>query len=91
MANSRVNGRKISCPAGYDDFDYSKKTGTRNTQLQHGKGKDGFKAPQHAKIVIDGLYRAIYEYKENGKSLENVVRIKVQPNREQNRDGELSH
>ena len=80
MAKSKVNGKAISHPAGYDSCDYSKKTKTRNTQLQHGKGKEGFKTPQHAKIAIDDVFRAIYEHKVNGKPLENVVRIKAQPN-----------
>lgn len=82
MSEYKVNGRATKRPAGYDSFDYSKKTKMRNTQLLHGEGKEGFKAPQHAKISIDGIYKAIYEWKEKGKTLENVVRIKVHSNKE---------
>ena len=77
MSEYKVNGKATRRPAGYDSFDYSKKTKTRNTQLLHGEGKEGFKAPQHAKITIDGIFKAIYAWKEQGKPLENVARIKV--------------
>lgn len=86
MASSKVNGRATSRPAGYDSFDYSKKTRIRSTQLQHGKGKEGFRTPQHAKIAIDDIFQAIYEHKVNGKPLENVVRIKAQPNKIKDQD-----
>lgn len=90
MAKSKVNGRATSRPAGYDSFDYSKKTRMRSTQLQHGKGKEGFKTPQHAKIAIDDIFQAIYEHKVHGKPLENVVRIKAQPNKVKDKGEELS-
>ena len=82
MSEYKVNGKATRRPAGYDSFDYSKKTKTRNTQLLHGEGKEGFKAPQHAKITIDGIFKAIYAWKEQGKPLENVARIKVHSNKE---------
>ena len=90
MASSKVNGKAISRPAGYDSFDYSKKTKMRNTQLQQGKGKEGFRIPQYAKIAIDDIFQAIYEHKVHGKPLENVVRIKAQPNKVKDKGEELS-
>lgn len=90
MASSKVNGKAISRPAGYDSFNYSRKTKMRSTQLQHGKGKEGFRIPQHAKIAIDDIFQAIYEHKVHGKPLENVVRIKAQPNKIKDKGEELS-
>lgn len=84
MSEYKVNGTKTRGPAGYDGFDYTKKTKTRNTQLLHGESKDGFKVPQSAKVSIDGIYRAIYEWKEKGKPLENVVRRKLHSNKDLN-------
>ena len=91
MSENKVNGKVTKRPAGYDSFDYSKRTTTKNTQLQHGKGKEGFQAPQHNRIVVDPIYRAIYEWKEHRKPLEGVVRIKVQPNREMKNKEEMTH
>ena len=67
MSEYKVNGKATRRPAGYNSFDYSKKTNSRNTQLLHGEEKEGFIAPQHAKISIDGIYKAIYQWKENRK------------------------
>ena len=77
MSNNKVNGKATSRPAGYDSFDEKKKLVSRTTQLQHGKER-GFDAPKHEKVVIGGLFEAIKQSKEQGKTLENVVRIKTQ-------------
>ena len=78
MSNYKVNGKATSRPARYDSFDESKELVSRTTQLQHGKEERGFEAPKHEKIGMGGLFIAIKEYKEQGKPLQNVVRIKAQ-------------
>ena len=78
MSNYKVNGKATSRPAGYDSFDESKRVVNRTTQLQHGKEERGFDAPKHEKVGIGELFTAIREYKEQGKPLQNVVRIKAQ-------------
>lgn len=77
MSNNKVNGKTTNRPAGYDSFDEKKELVSRTTQLQHGKER-GFDAPKHEKVVIGGLFKAIKAHKEQGKPLENVVRIKAQ-------------
>ena len=80
MADSKVNGKATSNPAGYDSFDNNKKVISRTTQLQHGKEERGFEAKAHAKAQIGDIFQKIRAWKEENKPLENVVIIKAQSN-----------
>lgn len=83
MATDQVK-KRTSDPAGYDSFNSEKKAVSRTIQLQHGEEK-GFEEKKFETVLIGGLAKDIREWKENGKPLENVIRVKaVSYDREEN-------
>ena len=79
MADSKVNGKVIGRPAGYDSFSKGKALGT--AELKHGEREEGFQTPSYESIVIPirEIAAAVKAYKENGEPLpSNLTVIKVQ-------------
>ena len=88
MLTNKVNGERISKPAGYDIFDYSKKQIFRGAQAAKGGKEKGIDIGTNLKVSVGDFFRQVRDYKEKGTPLNDVLIIKAENGR--NND-ELTH